>query len=181
MTLIPYPISCGDTTAHIYDHPTFSGRPATSVLFLLHGYPANVRHMTPVVDRIFSILTSKSRGLDGNPCSNLVVVTLENNEKSRLLMDDDPTGEAEYVYRAQERLAFAVSSMIGLLPNILHPNTPEVVNTWAVTGLGLGAHAAWMVMDRGMHPFPCYNPNPTQKILTRSSRQTLAYTPVYQY
>ncbi|CAE6474047.1 unnamed protein product [Rhizoctonia solani] len=124
--------------------------------------------MTPVVNRIFSILTNKSRGLDGNPCTNLVIVTLESNEEARPLMDDDLTSEAEYVYKAQgiiislcgyssdslslgvftERLVSAVSSLISLLPNILHPNTPEVVNTWAVTGLGLGAHAAWMVMDR---------------------------------
>ncbi|KAF8748361.1 hypothetical protein RHS01_10908 [Rhizoctonia solani] len=35
-----------------------------------------------------------------------------------------------------------------MLPMVLCSNTSETINTWAVAGLGLGAHAAWMAMDR---------------------------------
>ncbi|KAH7335126.1 hypothetical protein B0J17DRAFT_668791 [Rhizoctonia solani] len=155
MALMPYPLLCGDTSAHIYGYPTFSGRPATSVLFLLHGYPANAHHITPVVNRIFNALANKSRGLRGSPCNNLFIVTLESSEKVKPSMDGDSIGEAERVYRAQEQLASVVSSLIDLLPRVLHPNTPETINTWAVAGLGLGAHAAWMVMDRDPRLHAC--------------------------
>ncbi|CAE6428140.1 unnamed protein product [Rhizoctonia solani] len=174
MALIPYPLLCGDTSTHIYGHPTFSGRPATSVLFLLHGYPANARNITPVVNRIFNVLVNKSRGLRGSSCNNLFIVTLESNSKLKPPTDNDSIGEAEHVYKAQgipvpfsysvkslstgvplEQLASVVSSLIDLLPRVLHSNSSEVINTWLVAGLGLGAHAAWMVMDRDPRLHAC--------------------------
>ncbi|ELU43702.1 hypothetical protein AG1IA_02270 [Rhizoctonia solani AG-1 IA] len=106
MIVTSLPVVCGDTTAHIYGHPRLSGRPATSVLFLLHGHPARAQHMTPVVSRTLNILTNKSKGLYG-AYNNLRIVTLNTS------------------------------------------------NTWAVAGLGLGAHAAWMAMDRGIPSVAC--------------------------
>ncbi|KAJ1306959.1 hypothetical protein OPQ81_007939 [Rhizoctonia solani] len=128
--------------------------------------------MTPVVNRIISILTDKPRGFCGRPLNNLFIVTLESNENIKLSTEGESISDAEHVYKRQgivfielatseslntsvftEQLASAVSALIDRLPGVLHANTPEVINTWVVAGLGLGAHAAWMAMDRGTHSF----------------------------
>ncbi|KAG8728837.1 hypothetical protein FRC12_021452 [Ceratobasidium sp. 428] len=45
-------------------------------------------------------------------------------------------------------MADGVSALIDRLPSLLSPNHDKIFDTWMVAGVSLGAHAAWLAIDR---------------------------------
>ncbi|KAG8700738.1 hypothetical protein FRC08_004474 [Ceratobasidium sp. 394] len=145
MTVLPYSVDLDAVTAHIYTHPIRSFSSKTAVLFLLHGHPSSSRHMAPIVNGIFDLTTTMSKTALGLK-QNLVIVTLDLGLADDEVKLDEP--ESERIYRQQERMAEGVSALIDRLPSVLNPNHDETVDTWMVAGVSLGAHAAWLAVDR---------------------------------
>ncbi|QRV89420.1 hypothetical protein RhiJN_17438 [Ceratobasidium sp. AG-Ba] len=144
MTVIPYSIELDTVTAHIHTHPVLRFSSRIAVLFLLHGHPSSARHMKPIVNGIFDLMTKKAEitGAGSRPNLAIELETESGGVKGEL--------ESERLYRQQESMAENVSALIDRLPSILSPNYDKSVDTWMVAGVSLGAHAAWMAMDRGL-------------------------------
>ncbi|QRV74731.1 hypothetical protein RhiJN_02746 [Ceratobasidium sp. AG-Ba] len=147
MTVIPYSIELDTVTAHIHTHPVLRFSSRIAVLFLLHGHPSSARHMKPIVNGIFDLMTKKAEITGAGSRPNLAIVTLELETGSGGAKGEL---ESERLYRQQESMAENVSALIDRLPSILSPNYDKSVDTWMVAGVSLGAHAAWMAMDRGL-------------------------------
>ncbi|CAE6472211.1 unnamed protein product [Rhizoctonia solani] len=147
MAILPYSLHLDRVAAHIHVHPALSDASRIAVLFVLHGHPASAHHMKPIVNGTFELATNKATLLEAK--RNLVIVTFDLEEDSDF---SNTTGELEYesayLYKKQERIASTVSELIDTLPTVLCPNNDRFIDTWMVAGLSLGAHAAWLSMDR---------------------------------
>ncbi|KAG9128386.1 hypothetical protein FRC07_014800 [Ceratobasidium sp. 392] len=146
MTVLPYSIDEDTITAHIYTDPIHSFSSKIAVLFLLHGHPSSARHMKPIVNGIFDLTTKMTETAFADSNQNLVIVTLDlkpADDQERL-----DESESERLYRQQERMAESVSALIDRLPSLLSPNYDKIFDTWMVAGVSLGAHAAWLAIDR---------------------------------
>ncbi|CAE6435463.1 unnamed protein product [Rhizoctonia solani] len=145
MAILPYSLNLDRVIVHIHDHPALSEASRIAVLFVLHGHPASAHHMKPIVNGTFEI--AKNKGMLSEAKRNLVIITFD--------LEDDYSGiakESEYdsaqSYRKQEQIASTVSRLMDTLPTVLCPNNDRFIDTWMVAGLSLGAHAAWLAMDR---------------------------------
>ncbi|KAG8693802.1 hypothetical protein FRC09_010290 [Ceratobasidium sp. 395] len=142
MTVLPYSIEQDAVTAHIYTDPTHSFSSKIAVLFLLHGHPSSARHMRPIVNGLFELTSKLAKLADSK--QNFVIVTLDLKPE-----DKENELESDRLYRRQERMAEGVSALIDRLPSLLSPNHDKIFDTWMVAGVSLGAHAAWLAIDRG--------------------------------
>ncbi|CAE6470724.1 unnamed protein product [Rhizoctonia solani] len=147
MAILPYSLHLDRIVAHIHVHPALSDASRIAVLFILHGHPASAHHMKPIVGGTFDLAKNKAALLEAK--RNLVIVTFDLEDDSDF---SNAVGELEYestqLYNKQERIASAVSELIDTLPAVLCPNNDRFIDTWMVAGLSLGAHAAWLSMDR---------------------------------
>ncbi|KAF8717853.1 hypothetical protein RHS02_09293, partial [Rhizoctonia solani] len=167
MAILPYSLHLDRIVAHIHVHPALSHASRIAVLFILHGHPASAHHMKPIVGGTFDLAKNKAALLEAK--RNLVIVTFDLEDDSDF---SNAVGELEYestqLYNKQggpfwifaynqganrntpliERIASAVSELIDTLPAVLCPNNDRFIDTWMVAGLSLGAHAAWLSMDR---------------------------------
>ncbi|KAG8745577.1 hypothetical protein FRC11_013036 [Ceratobasidium sp. 423] len=145
MAILPYSLNLDRVIVHIHGHPVLSDASRIAVLFVLHGHPASAHHMKPIVNGTFDLAKSKAMLLEAK--RNLVVITFD-LEDDYSEMAKEPEYESAQLYRKQERIASTVSRLIDTLPNVLCPNNDRFIDTWMVAGLSLGAHAAWLAMDR---------------------------------
>ncbi|CAE7146230.1 unnamed protein product [Rhizoctonia solani] len=101
--------------------------------------------MSPIVNGTFDLASNKTTLSEAK--RNLVIITfdLEDDYKE---VAEEPEYESAQIYRKQERIASAVSRLMDTLPTVLCPNNDKFIDTWMVAGLSLGAHAAWLAMDR---------------------------------
>lgn len=144
MAVLPYSLNLDTVVAHIHVHPALSSASNIAVLFILHGHPASAHHMKPIVNGAFDLVTKKAalRGAQ----RNLVIITFDIDEEHEKSVAEET--ESARIYRKQECIASSVSTLIDMLPALLSPNNDKVIDRWMVAGLSLGAHAAWMAMDR---------------------------------
>ncbi|ELU40460.1 alpha/beta hydrolase family domain-containing protein [Rhizoctonia solani AG-1 IA] len=160
MAILPYSLHLDRIVAHIHVHPALSDASRIAVLFILHGHPASAHHMKPIVGGTFDLAKNKAALLedleDDSDFSN-AVGELEYESTQLYNKQGGPFWIFAYNQGANrntpliERIASAVSELIDTLPAVLCPNNDRFIDTWMVAGLSLGAHAAWLSMDRGKY------------------------------
>ncbi|CAE6352155.1 hypothetical protein BN14_04505 [Rhizoctonia solani AG-1 IB] len=102
--------------------------------------------MVPIVNGTFELAKSKTNFIEAK--RNLVIVTFDLEDDADLGITAELEYESAHLYKKQERVALAVSELMDSLPAVLCPNNDRFIDTWMVAGLSLGAHAAWLSMDR---------------------------------
>ncbi|CAE6438980.1 unnamed protein product [Rhizoctonia solani] len=145
MAITPYSLNLDRVVVHIHVHPALSDASRIAVLFVLHGHPASAHHMKPIVNGTFDL--TKNKTVLSEAKRNLVIITFD-LEEDYGGMAEESEYESAQLYRKQERIASAVSRLMDALPTVLCPNNDRFIDTWMVAGLSLGAHAAWLAMDR---------------------------------
>ncbi|KAH7341853.1 hypothetical protein B0J17DRAFT_715016 [Rhizoctonia solani] len=145
MAILPYSLNLDHVAVNIHVHPALSEASRIAVLFVLHGHPASAHHMKPIVNGTFELAKNKAMLLKAK--RNLVVITFDLEDDYSEVAEESEYESAQ-VYRKQERIASTVSRLMDTLPTVLCPNNDRFIDTWMVAGLSLGAHAAWLALDR---------------------------------
>ncbi|KAJ1307450.1 hypothetical protein OPQ81_001551 [Rhizoctonia solani] len=145
MTVSPYSLNLDHVVVHIHVHPALSDASTIAVLFVIHGHPASAHHMKPIVNGTFDLAKNKTKLLDAK--RNLVIITFDLEDDYNKMAEESECESAQ-VYKKHERIASTVSRLMDTLPTVLCPNNDRFIDTWMVAGLSLGAHAAWLAMDR---------------------------------
>ncbi|CAE6528987.1 unnamed protein product [Rhizoctonia solani] len=101
--------------------------------------------MKPIVNGTFDLVRNKTMLSEAK--RNLVIVTFDLEDDGSKIAEELKY-ESARLYKKQERIASTVSRLMDTLPTVLCPNNDRFIDTWMVAGLSLGAHAAWLAMDR---------------------------------